>query len=193
MNSKQESNRRYYEKNKERIKKEATAYYWKNRDERIEANKAWRLNNKPRVAELTKRWRANNRARLMELNSLSKSRQRKRNPSFRKRLYWRSRMWRVFVKGTRHPGTLSVLGCSAEQFKAHIYSQLHSGMTTENYAELWELDHIKPCYQFDCTNEEQLRACFHYTNYRPRLKVENQWHPKQKHETQTQHRLAGRA
>ena len=193
MNSKQEANRRYYEKNKERLKQEAKDYYWKNRERRLETQKIWHSQNKERRSELFKRWKTENRVRYREINKTSLAIQLERNPALKARRAWRGRIWRVFIKGSKSPRTISVLGCSPEQFREHIYSQLHGEMRYENYAVVWELDHIEPCYKFDCTNEEQLRACFHYTNYRPRLKTENQWNPNQKHETKTKQRLAGRA
>ena len=180
MNSQREANRRYYEKNKEKLKQAAREHYWKNRDAKRASNKIWRANNKPLIQAKNKEWRVLNRKRTRELNKLSEKRQIARNPNFKARKLWRCRVWRVFFKSASGAETLSVLGCSPEQFRQHIYSHLHSGMTKDNYGDLWELDHIEPCYKFDCTNEEQIRACFHYTNYRPRLKKENQWNPNMK-------------
>jgi len=183
MSNQQEANRLYYEKNKGRLKENARERYHKNPDAAKERNRIWYRENRLAKAESTKLWRSNNRSVVNRLNQASLKRQIARSPGFKARKMWRTKAWRMFTKSVGGAKVISVLGCSAEQFRNHIYSQLHSGMTQENYAELWELDHIEPCYKFDCTKEDQLRACFHYTNYRPRLKTENQWHPNQKHET----------
>ncbi len=180
MNSKQEENRLYYEKNKEHLKQAARINYWKNRESKLESTRAWRLKNKDRNAATAKRWALENKAIIRKLNYSSLKRQMERNPNLKLRRSWRSRIWRVFNHGSSGAETLSVLGCSASEFREHIYSQLNNGMTKENYADFWELDHIEPCYKFDCTKDEELRACFHYTNYRPLLKSENQWNPRRR-------------
>ena len=40
-------------------------------------------------------------------------------------------------------------------------------MTWANYAEYWEIDHIKPCADFDLTRLEECRVCFALANLRP--------------------------
>lgn len=56
---------------------------------------------------------------------------------------------------------------------SQIVSQLHSGMTLENYGKVWDLDHVVPCAWFDLTKESHQRACFHISNVRPELKAVN--------------------
>ena len=41
-------------------------------------------------------------------------------------------------------------------------------MSWENYGmHGWHLDHIIPCCSFNLQNEEELKKCFHYSNYQP--------------------------
>jgi hypothetical protein len=37
----------------------------------------------------------------------------------------------------------------------------------------WQIDHIKPCHEFDLSNEDDRKKCFHYTNLRPLEAVKN--------------------
>jgi hypothetical protein len=70
--------------------------------------------------------------------------------------------------------TLSLLGCSIEEFRKHIESQFQEGMTWENQGRNgWELDHIIPCSYFDLSDPEQQRICFNYRNLQPLWKLEN--------------------
>lgn len=77
------------------------------------------------------------------------------------------------LKGRKASETLfNLLGCSIEEFKAHIQRQFQPSMTWENQGE-WHLDHIIPCSKFDLTQEDQQKLCFHFSNYQPLWGVDN--------------------
>jgi hypothetical protein len=59
------------------------------------------------------------------------------------------------------------------ELRAHLEHQFKDGMTWDNHGE-WHIDHIKPCVQFDLTDPEQQKECFHYTNMQPLWAFENQ-------------------
>jgi hypothetical protein len=64
--------------------------------------------------------------------------------------------------------TLKLLGCDLSFFKNYIETKFQDGMNWENYGLYgWHLDHIKPCASFDLTDENQVKNCFHYTNFQP--------------------------
>ena len=63
---------------------------------------------------------------------------------------------------------VSYLGCSLDEFVAHVESKFEQGMAWENYGfNGWHLDHMRPCASFDLTKPEEVHACFHYSNYQP--------------------------
>jgi hypothetical protein len=77
------------------------------------------------------------------------------------------------LKGIRKTtGTEELVGCSANELKAHLESQFKPGMSWDNYGK-WHVDHIKPCASFDLTQEEEQRKCFHFTNLQPLWEYEN--------------------
>ena len=58
-------------------------------------------------------------------------------------------------------------GCASwNELKIYLESKFSNGMTWENMGE-WHIDHIKPCYSFDLTDEKQQMECFHFTNLQP--------------------------
>jgi len=86
---------------------------------------------------------------------------------------------RARVRSAIHAGcgrkavrTMSLIGCSIAQLRAHLEAQFTRGMTWENYGD-WHIDHIKPCASFDLSNEQQQRECFHFTNLQPLWAQEN--------------------
>jgi hypothetical protein len=66
--------------------------------------------------------------------------------------------------------TADILGCSMEEFKAHIESQFQLGMSWEN-RHLWHIDHIMPVSMAK-TYDEVVRLN-HYKNLRPLWAHEN--------------------
>ena len=71
--------------------------------------------------------------------------------------------------------TAKLLGCNLQEFKLYIESLWQKGMNWNNYGKFgWHLDHIIPCANFDLTNPEQQKKCFHYSNIQP-LWAKDNW------------------
>ena len=70
--------------------------------------------------------------------------------------------------------SLSLIGCTIEELKAHLEKQFKPGMSWVNHSvKGWHIDHIRPCASFDLTDPEQQKQCFHYTNLQPLWAGEN--------------------
>lgn len=68
-----------------------------------------------------------------------------------------------------------LLGCDIFFFRDYIESLFDSNMSWNNYGYYgWHLDHIIPCVMFDMTNDDDVKKCFHYTNYQPLWRRDNQ-------------------
>lgn len=72
-------------------------------------------------------------------------------------------------KATR---SLYLIGCNADQLKAHIESMFLPGMEWANRSE-WHIDHIIPVAAFDIRKPTEQRKAFHYTNLQPLWKRDN--------------------
>lgn len=71
------------------------------------------------------------------------------------------------------------LGCTAHQLRQyfennHFQKEGNEWMNLENWGgkrchinQSWELDHIMPISSFDLSDEEELKKCFHLSNYQP--------------------------
>lgn len=70
--------------------------------------------------------------------------------------YMRTRVYNAFksqsVGKTQHIS--EYLDCTKEFFKEWIAFQLTDEMTTENYGEVWHIDHVKPCVSYNLNDEE---------------------------------------
>jgi hypothetical protein len=73
-------------------------------------------------------------------------------------------------KARKHKGfskdstTAEMLGCTWEEFTAHIESQFTDGMSWDNMSK-WHIDHIVPLASAE--NEEETLDLCHYTNLQP--------------------------
>lgn len=95
---------------------------------------------------------------------------RKTRPEFRTVCNLRSRMQSVLkAQGARKiKKSLELIGCGPKELRAHLESLWTEGMSWDNYSYTgWHIDHIKPCCEFDLTDPEQQKQCFHYTNLQP--------------------------
>lgn len=99
---------------------------------------------------------------------------RKNDPYFRLTSSLRTRISEALRKqGTRKTErSLHITGCELDQLLAHLSDRFLPGMTWDNYGK-WHVDHIKPCCEFDLTDLEQKRQCFHYTNLQPLWAADN--------------------
>lgn len=91
----------------------------------------------------------------------------------------RCRVWK-FTNGcgkTKSANTMTLVGCSREQFIKHLESKFTDGMGWHNYGgrtvDGWEIDHIVPCASFDLSKPEDQHRCFHYSNTQPMWKADN--------------------
>ncbi len=154
--SKKESDSKYYQKNKEDILKSTQEYYKINRETILPKNREYSkshytLNAKVYKEYNTKKYKSDIQTKL----SLS----------------LRCRLNNSLKYGLKTKSALDLLGCSIDNLKKHIESQFKSEMTWENHGEIWEIDHIIPCSNFNLTDIEQQKQCFHYTNLQPLFKT----------------------
>jgi hypothetical protein len=98
------------------------------------------------------------------------------DPNFKIRHLYRTRLNNALnYQYTKKVGScIKFLGCSILEFKKHLESKFKEGMNWENHNQYgWHIDHIIPCINFNLTNPEEIKKCFHYTNLQPLWWYEN--------------------
>ena len=158
--------RQYTLFNKERKK----ALDFKNRDH-ISAMRRKRRQTeegKKRLAADNKRYRKKHRKKLTQkfLN------RRRTDPNFKILTLLRSRIGKALKGHNKYSATVELLGCTIEELWTHLENKFTEGMTRENHGE-WHVDHVIPCANFDLTDPEQQKKCFHYTNLQPLWALDN--------------------
>lgn len=148
--------KRHYRRNRESILAMKRDYYIRNREKKQAYDREYRKKNSAKRREQQRAWDMNTR----------------RAPAHQIIRNTRRRIAHALIGNRKSVRTMELLGCTPEAFRDHLSAQFDSQMSWENYGD-WHIDHIRPCYSFDLTKEDQLRECFHYTNCRPLWATEN--------------------
>lgn len=142
-------------KNKNKLKKYRANRYLKNKNHYRKVQKKYRIEHRDQI-NFRNRTRIQNNIRLRVDRNL------------------RSRISNALKGSRKSDHTIDLLGCSIEFLKGWLEKQFSCGMTWENYSRNgWHVDHIWPCSNFDLTDPEQQKVCFHYTNLQPLWAIDN--------------------
>jgi len=143
-------------------------YYLKNKQKIRERSKKWAENNKERAKEHSKKWYKENKARHNQKAVEYRRKKRQSNPLERVKDSLSSNLRNALSGRAKGQKTLDYLCMNIDEFKSYIEKMFMDGMTWENYGLYgWHLDHIQPVCSFDHSDEEQIKKCWHYSNFQP--------------------------
>ncbi len=183
----------YYKQNKEYVLKRCKEYDFKNKEKKSEyIKKFYKENktyfqeynneNKTKQKEYFKKRHKDNREYYIEYKKKNIDKIRiydtnriKNNVQAKLSKYLRITLYRLLTKTkiNKSNSAIKLLGCSVDDFKQYLETQFLPEMTWDNHGKVWEIDHIKPCFTFDLSLEEQQKECFNYINMRPLFKTTN--------------------
>jgi hypothetical protein len=147
-------------------------YYlnWLNRNKKVEKERLRIYNAKPENKLKKKKrilnWLKNNKKTNLATQRKYYNDKLKDNINYKIKSALRSRIWTVLKKQKKSNSTLKLTGCSLEELKKHLENKFEDGMNWNNYG-VWHIDHIIGCANFDLSDLEQQKICFHYTNLQP--------------------------
>lgn len=130
-------------------------------------------------------WQKRNRVKSNEVKIAHQAKKKAKDAAFHIELNCRSRIHHALVRqrAKKPAKTLELLGVkSRQEFFERVMAKCPPEFTMENYGAVWELDHKRPCASFDLTDPEQVKQCFHYSNYQPLRVFDNRskgakWEP----------------
>jgi len=129
-------------------------------------HKRYRNENKVIVKFRKDRWKNENREHHNAYQRSYINERRKVDINFRLLKQMRSRMSNALKRNQKSAKTMELTGCTMEFLRAYLESKFEDGMSWDNYG-VWHVDHIIACANFDLSDPEQQRICFHYTNLQP--------------------------
>jgi len=172
-------------------KKRATAAIWreKTREHRLAYNKEYAAKNPGTIKEKGRKYwqKIKGDTEYLKKRRLPKEyfsrylrTRRAADPAFKVICNIRKRTYNVLDGRRKTQKSLAMLGCSAEQLRAHLESQFRDGMSWENYGiKGWHIDHIIPLASFKFFNEDgsenpdAFKIAMNYKNLQPLWAKEN--------------------
>ena len=184
--------KKFYDKNSERVKLKRREDYKNNISKEKEYNKKYVEENKEHIKNYSKKYREENKEYIKEyrkannfkLNNYIKNR-RLNDDLFRIKTNIQSLIRKSFtyVNKKKNTKTLTILGCSYEEFKIHLESKFESWMTWDNQGnpkdgvyelnKTWDVDHVIPLSS--AKTEEDIIRLNHYTNLQPLCSYTNRF------------------
>lgn len=153
---KSETDKRFYSKNKEKIKE----YY-----------KEWLKNtDKEKLKENTKKWREKNIEKIREKNRENQKKRINSDPQYKLAQRFRTAIWQNIKDNglTKYKSTFDLLPYTFDELKQHLENQFEPGMTWDNYGE-WHIDHVIPQSHFNytTTDSDEFKMCWSLNNLKP--------------------------
>jgi hypothetical protein len=115
----------------------------------------------------------NNKAAVRKSEAKYRKTRRQKDVNFKLLCNVRNHVGQFLKSGFKNK-TITYLGCTLDEFKAHLERQFKPGMTWENYGvNGWHIDHIFPLSKVDLNDSEAINRVLHYTNMQPLWAEEN--------------------
>lgn len=143
---------------------ESRKYYLKNKEKIKAKNRAWERENKEKVAQSKRNWKKNNPGYATEYI--------RNNLQARIANNLRVRLRRAIKNNQKVGSAVRDLGCTIPELKTYLESMFQPGMNWDNYGD-WHIDHIQPLSSFDLTDRKQLRIACNFRNLQPLWCVDN--------------------
>ncbi len=149
------ADKKYREKNKEKLNEYHKEWSKLKRKELREYHSTWRDNNREHVNEKTRLWYLNRR---------------RTDPSFRLKCNTRTAVWTCLKERdvAKYRSTFELLGYSLKELMTHLEALFTEGMTWDNYGE-WHVDHKIPMnsFNFETTDDREFKLCWCLDNLQP--------------------------
>jgi hypothetical protein len=159
-----------YQNNKEKLCKKGRVYYAKNKKVLVQKAITRQKSNPEKYSEINKRTIKKNYSKRM----IRRAEYRSACKNYRLSEILGDKLRAAIRSNSNKSGKITeLIGIPILDFKDYIQKLFKDGMTWENWGE-WEIDHIKPCASFNLSNSVEQKECFHYTNFQPLWKRENQ-------------------
>jgi hypothetical protein len=161
IGGKKVADKKYREKNKERLYNNHKEWYEENKDKWNEYIKEYREKNKDKIREIKRNYERTRKAN---------------DPIYKLINNFRTAIYQVLKENQvqKNGHYFDILKYSPENLIEHLENKFKDNMTWDNYGE-WHVDHIKPISSFKITEigDKEFMSCWSLENLQPLWGKEN--------------------
>jgi hypothetical protein len=151
-------------------------YYQKNRERRLNYFSQWQKNNQELRKEYHKKWRDENRDKWRETKRNYEKTRKANDPLYKLINNFRTAIYQVLKERNiqKNGHYFDILNYTPEQLIEHLENKFTGDITWDNYGE-WHVDHITPISSFDIKEigDEEFNKCWSLENLQPLWGDEN--------------------
>jgi len=139
-------------------------------------NKIYKAENKDEISVYNHDYNKNNRYAIQTRQTITRRIRKATDKNFDIRTILQSTL-NKFIKSSGKYNSIYIektIGCDWNAFYIWLIYLFDDEMSMENYGIYWTIDYVNPCCNFDLTNIKNQIVCFHWTNLRPIIKIDNQ-------------------
>jgi len=150
--------------------------YNKHKEKRLKYHKKWLSENKDKWNEYIKEYREKNIDKIREVKRDYERTRKANDPLYKLVANFRTAIWTVLKENNmdKYGHYFEILQYSPEELATHLENQFTEGMTWENYGE-WHVDHILPItsFNFQEIGDIEFMRCWSLENLQPMWGDEN--------------------
>jgi hypothetical protein len=161
IGGKSAADKRYVEKNKEKLS---------------DYHKEWSKDNREHLRKTHSNWRELNKEHVDKYKRDYERNRRRIDPKYRLGARTRTAVYTCLKEANvaKYRSTFLLLGYSLEELMSHLEALFTEGMTWDNYGE-WHVDHKIPMnsFNFETTEDREFKLCWCLDNLQPLWGAEN--------------------
>lgn len=151
-------------------------WYEKNKEKRLNYFSIWQKENYEYRKKYMDEYRLKNKERIKEVKRVYQKHKRHIDPLYKLISNFRTAIYIVLKENNLHKygHYFDVLGYTPNELISHLEKQFIDGMNWENYGE-WHIDHIRPIssFIFESSEDEEFKKCWSLENLQPMWGIEN--------------------
>jgi hypothetical protein len=151
-------------------------YYNKNKEKRLKYFSEWQKENREHLNEYHQKWREKNIDRHREYKRNYEKTRKDNDPIYKLISNFRTAIYQVLKENNveKNGHYFEILGYTPEELINHLEKQFTDGMTWDNYGD-FHIDHIIPISSFNIQEigDEEFMKCWSLSNLQPMWGEEN--------------------
>jgi hypothetical protein len=153
--------------------KMSRAYKARNKKHISEHNKEYKSENKEEISVYNHKYNIENREEIQKRQTKTRRIRRENDENFYQATTLRTKLCDFMRFGHNAKLIESLIGCDRHAFIIWLIFLFDDKMSMANHGQVWTIDHVNPCCNFDLSKEENQYVCFHWSNLRPMIKLNN--------------------